>query len=167
MFCPTCGSQVPDQTKFCPQCGKSCDAPASAPTTTTAAPAEPAACTTAATACATPAVVNATYGQGFPADFITAIKTCFSKYVCVKGRASRPEFWYFSLFTLLVAPPCAIIPPLILGVQIPCVVAGVRRLHDIGKSGWFMLLAPVPFAQLYLLYLLFQESNPAKNEFDV
>jgi uncharacterized membrane protein YhaH (DUF805 family) len=51
------------------------------------------------------------------------------------GRASRPEYWWWVLFTALVA----IIPLSILVTFIPSLALASRRLHDIGKSGWWQL----------------------------
>ena len=78
-----------------------------------------------------------------------AIKVCFSKYLDGKGRASRSEFWYFYLFAILFnfvisavlgTTNATIAQVLSLAVFIPVISAGVRRMHDHGKSGWFMLI---------------------------
>ncbi len=90
-------------------------------------------------------------------NFKNAIKTCLKdKYANFNGRASRSEFWFFSLFILI----CYVISfifitisikfffivfiILILGLVIPSFAVAVRRLHDVNKSGWFVLL-PLPF----------------------
>ena len=85
-------------------------------------------------------------------NFGQAISTCLGKYATFSGRASRSEFWWFYLFTLLVSVGCQIISPFLgelgaiislvvgLGIIIPIYSAGSRRLHDIGKSGWWQLL---------------------------
>ncbi len=80
--------------------------------------------------------------------FVESIKTCFSKYATFSGRATRSEFWWFWVFTLIAS----FIPLLNLAVIIPAIAVGVRRLHDIGKSGWYMLLALIPVVDLVLLY---------------
>ena len=80
-------------------------------------------------------------------DFITAIKTCFSKYADFNGRARRSEFWYWYLFTILVSMFSSWIPfasLVMLALVIPTLAAAVRRLHDIGRSGWWVLLNVVP-----------------------
>ena len=80
-------------------------------------------------------------------DFITAIKTCFSKYADFNGRARRSEFWYWYLFTILVSMFSSWIPfasLVMLALVIPTLAASVRRLHDIGRSGWWVLLNVVP-----------------------
>ena len=90
-------------------------------------------------------------------NFKNAIKTCLKdKYANFKGRASRSEFWFFYLFlvigyaisisTMFISIKLFIGTILIffLAMIIPSIAVTVRRLHDINKSGWFILL-PLPF----------------------
>ena len=90
-------------------------------------------------------------------NFKNAIKTCLKdKYANFKGRASRSEFWFFYLFILIGYAISFIFITislnffftvfgiLVLGVVIPSFAVAVRRLHDVNKSGWFVLL-PLPF----------------------
>lgn len=51
-----------------------------------------------------------------------------------------------------------------LAVLVPSIAVGVRRLHDIGKSGWWLLLAFIPIVNFYLIYLLCVDSQPGANE---
>ena len=89
-----------------------------------------------------------------------AVKICLTqKYCRFKGRASRAEFWWFSLFTLLlnivvllvgaIAPGLVSIISAALGLWLvlPTVSAATRRLHDRNLSGWWQAL-PVPLALL-------------------
>lgn len=90
-------------------------------------------------------------------DFMHATKTCFKKYFVFKGRSRRSEYWYFYLFTVIGGFVLGIIDALTFGmntsidfaplsdsfsmaVLIPTISAGCRRLHDIGKSGWWQAL---------------------------
>lgn len=90
-------------------------------------------------------------------DFTTAIRTCFSKYVDFSGRARRSEYWYFALFNLLASFVALILDNLLgtdydtgssgligtvlsLALFLPSLAVGVRRLHDTGRSGWWLLL---------------------------
>jgi uncharacterized membrane protein YhaH (DUF805 family) len=86
-------------------------------------------------------------------NFPTAVSTCLSKYATFEGRASRSEFWWFYLFTVLISWGVTIVgnsgsnkigTALSLLVQlvflIPSFAVGSRRLHDIGRSGWWQLL---------------------------
>ena len=90
-------------------------------------------------------------------NFKNAIKTCLkNKYANFNGRASRSEFWFFTLFILICYAISFIFITisikffsivfiiLVLGVVIPSFAVAVRRLHDVNKSGWFVLL-PFPF----------------------
>ena len=93
-------------------------------------------------------------------EFKEAVRTCLTqKYCRFKGRASRAEFWWFSLFTLLlnivvllvgaIAPGLVSIISAALGLWLvlPTVSAATRRLHDRNLSGWWQAL-PVPLALL-------------------
>ena len=89
-------------------------------------------------------------------DFATSINTCFSKYAVFSGRASRSEFWWFSLFCLIGGIVTSVVDIMILGyssegygpvniifsviTSLPALAVGARRLHDINKSGWWQLI---------------------------
>ena len=87
-----------------------------------------------------------------------AIATCFSKYATFSGRAKRSEYWYFYLFYMIVYVAGAVVAAavdvsgllylFIAPLWLPQLAAGVRRLHDVGRSGWFIL---VPIYNLILL----------------
>lgn len=85
-------------------------------------------------------------------DFVTAVKTCFSKYFDAKGRATRPEYWWFYLLYIIVYAGSYSLSPLLglglLVLVIPLFTAGIRRMHDTGRSGWFLL---IPIANLVFL----------------
>ena len=88
--------------------------------------------------------------------FTQAITSCLSKYATFSGRATRSEYWWFYLFVILLVwlativsslmflddPAAAEILPMIvnLAFAVPILSAGSRRLHDIGRSGWWQLL---------------------------
>ncbi len=89
-------------------------------------------------------------------DFVTSIKTCFSKYVDFSGKASRSEFWWFFLFCLIVDFVLGITvfaSFLSLVLVLPQLAVGARRLHDIGKSGWWQLLAFIPVIGIIILII--------------
>ncbi len=113
-------------------------------------------------------------------DFQTAIKTCFSKYADFNGRAMRSEYWYFVLFLILAniaanvldfvlfgGGDVALIAPIwSLAVLLPSLAAGARRLHDIDKSGWWLLLGLIPIlGALVLIYFFAQPSQQGDNRF--
>jgi uncharacterized membrane protein YhaH (DUF805 family) len=103
-------------------------------------------------------------------NFQEAVKTCFSKYVDFNGRASRSEYWWFVLAYVIVAIVAGFIHQVVYGLVVlafllPMLAAGARRLHDIGKSGWWLLLGLIPLVNLVLLYFAVQPSQPESNEY--
>ena len=104
-------------------------------------------------------------------DFQTAIKVCLAKYVDFTGRARLSEFWYFVLFNFIVSSATSIIDfssrsnlvgdLVALALFLPYLAAAIRRMHDIGKSGWFILIP------IYNIVLLARDSDPAPNQFGV
>ena len=83
-----------------------------------------------------------------PKTFSEAISTCFSKYFDFNGRASRSEFWWFALFqnslffgVTFLTLTTSMIPLIVTFVifAIPGIAVSVRRLHDVGYSGWWCL----------------------------
>jgi uncharacterized membrane protein YhaH (DUF805 family) len=81
-------------------------------------------------------------GAAPPRTFVEAIKVCLTKYVDGKGRASRSEYWYFALFTFIVDVVTGGVAAVL--VLLPSITVSVRRLHDIGKSGWALLWILLP-----------------------
>ncbi|MDE7305340.1 MAG: DUF805 domain-containing protein [Alistipes sp.] len=104
--------------------------------------------------------------------YLTVIKEHYADF---KGRARRKEFWMFMLINWVISMVLAIIGGLIhftllgsiysLAVLVPTLGVGVRRLHDMGKSGWWWLIAFVPVVgAIYLIYLWCQDSQAEANE---
>ncbi|ENW96012.1 DUF805 domain-containing protein [Acinetobacter sp. NIPH 298] len=102
-------------------------------------------------------------------NYQQAIFTCFKKFADFKGRARRSEFWYFELFCVVMSLAFSFISEdaatiAMLVTLIPNIAVSVRRLHDIDRSGWWMLIALVPIVGiLLLLFWATQEGNPSTN----
>ena len=90
-------------------------------------------------------------------------------YATFNGRARRSEYWYFVLFNLIIGFVLGFIGGLmgtsvlsniyVLAVLIPGIAVGVRRMHDVGKSGWFLLIP------IYNLILVCTEGVNGINEY--
>lgn len=99
-------------------------------------------------------------------SFGGAISSCFKKYATFSGRANRSEYWFFCLFTCLLNLLLGwlFIPALI--TLLPSLAVGVRRLHDTGKSGWWLCISFLPFiGAIWLIVLLCQPSQEEDNEY--
>ena len=99
-------------------------------------------------------------------NFGQSITSCFSQYATFSGRASRSEFWWFFLFQILVSVAAGMVSEKLsglvsLGLLLPALAVGARRLHDIGRSGWWQLLA---LTGIGLLVLVFFWVQPPKGE---
>ena len=92
---------------------------------------------------------------------MTSVKTCFSKYATFEGRARRSELWWFVLFNFIVGLILSVISAGLLGmvynlaVLIPGLAVGARRLHDTGRSGWWMLIGLIPLIGLIVLIVFY------------
>jgi uncharacterized membrane protein YhaH (DUF805 family) len=98
------------------------------------------------------------------------------KYADFSGRARRKEFWMFALINFVVMVVLSFVDGMIgmpvlgliyaLGVLLPSLAVGARRLHDIGKSGWWQLVGLVPFIGILVLIIFFVlDSNPGDNKY--
>ena len=107
--------------------------------------------------------------------------SCFNKYADFTGRARRMEYWSFLLFNAIAAIVAMILDILLgltfvdtygpfymiygLATFIPGLAVTVRRLHDVGKSGWYYLIALIPLVgAILLLVWLFTDSKPGANK---
>ncbi len=128
--------------------------------------------------------------EQFQRYFLDTLK---NRYAAFKGRATRSEYWYFLLFSIIIAliltaldsmiiNPLLGIQPLVetartgilgtlfsFGTLIPSVALAIRRLHDIGKSGWWILLGVIPIVNIIgifvLLYFCIKDSQPGGNQY--
>lgn len=113
-------------------------------------------------------------------NFFDAIRSVLSQYVGFSGRSLRSEYWYWMLFTVLIGIVTGIIDialfpfedasPLSsiaeLALLLPSLAVSVRRLHDVGRSGWWLLLAVVPvIGWIVLLVWTVTKGDAAENRF--
>ena len=124
--------------------------------------------------------------EAFNRYFLDTLKYRYAKF---DGRASRSEFWYFTLFYALISIALAFVDFLVvnpmlgatpdqaaqgglleilfaLAMVIPSIALAVRRLHDISKSGWWYLIGLIPLVgALVLLYFFVLDSQPGSNQY--
>lgn len=116
-------------------------------------------------------------------SFAEAVETCLvKKFVSFSGRARRSEYWYFTLFSLIVSMAASIIGGMLfvhhegdvnllssllsLVLFLPGLGVAVRRLHDIGKSAWWYLIIFVPMiGWIILLVFMCKDSFPGPNQY--
>ena len=104
-----------------------------------------------------------------PVSFIDAVKSAFVHFADFKGRARRSEYWWFTLFNVIVGTVIgAIVPNLAwiwtLIVLVPGLALCVRRLHDVGKSGWFYLWVLLPIAGFIIVLIQFLKDSGEDNQ---
>ena len=154
MFCSACGHECLDGAKFCSKCG-----------------------------------VSLSSGGNGGLELLEADRPfsyytgAFLKYFQFQGRARRAEYWWFTLFNILVTMAISVVEvgtgltdletsygPLstlyLLALFFPTLALGVRRLHDTGRSGWWLLIAFIPLIGiLVLLIFVCVDSQRGENRF--
>lgn len=150
MFCQKCGQENSDSVKFCGSCGANI----------------------AALNTSTPATTSPASASSEQMTFSRSISTCMGKYVDFNGRAARPEYWWFSLFYILltwfadIADPSQVASTIVsLALLLPSFSAATRRLHDTGRSGWWQLLALTIIGLIPLFIWLASKGNDQSNEY--
>lgn len=143
MYCRNCGKQLPDGTQFCSVCGAQQNA---APTSYSHAR-DP-----------KPSV-----------GFTEALKLYFTRYTDFKGRSRRSEYWWATLaIGIIGAIIGAVLPDFswiwTLVVLIPGLAICVRRLHDVGKSGWWYLWILLPLIGSIILLVQFCKDSEGNNQ---
>ena len=99
-------------------------------------------------------------------NFGEAIASGFSNYVNFSSRAARSEYWYWVLFNVLAQVVTEIIDNAVIGMSVttaifslavllPGIAVAARRLHDVDRTGWWLLLAFVPVVGLIVLLIWF------------
>lgn len=108
-------------------------------------------------------------------EFKPAVKHVLNNYATFNGRAVRSEYWYWTLFTVIVAFILGIVGSIIgtavlgqifnLLVLAPGLAVGARRLHDINRSGWWQLLLITVIGAFVLIYWYCQKGDEGTNRF--
>ena len=96
-------------------------------------------------------------------NFGEAVRTCLNNYVTFTGRARRSEYWYFVLFNVIAQVIAGILDNAVfqgagvlgavvsLALLLPGLAVSARRLHDVGRSGWWLLIGLVPLVGIIVL----------------
>jgi len=103
------------------------------------------------------------------------------KYAVFDGRARRKEYWTFFLVNFIIAVVMGFMAGILwsilglvvnialwvyaLAIIVPSIAVAVRRLHDTGRSGWWVLIGFIPIIGLVLIVFLIQDSAPGENEY--
>ncbi len=116
-------------------------------------------------------------------NFVDAVKSAFARFADFATRSSRSEYWWFTLFYLLVILVVNITESSVFGqgmemtsgiinllvllvIIVPTISVTARRLHDIGRSGWWQLIALIPLlGVLILLYWVVKPGEDGDNRF--
>src|SRR5262245_44590237 len=120
------------------------------------------------------------YLEGTAMGVGQAIASGFRNYVNFSDRATRLEYWYFVVFLSIVGIVTAVIDIGFLGATdigptnalfslatfLPCLAVSIRRLHDIGRTGWWVLLAFLPIIGFIILIVWWcQRGEPGPNAY--
>ena len=120
--------------------------------------------------------------------FVESIKTCLGKVFTIEGRASRSEYWWFFLFfygfilTVFIVSSITqqvdnrifstvydlIKMVVLIGmliITIALITCRIRRLHDIGRSGWWIFIGLIPYVGSLILLLWFIKGSDGDNEY--
>lgn len=109
-------------------------------------------------------------------NFIRVVK---DNYFNFKGREGRGEYWWFVLANVVVSIVVSILDSIIGSIGIPAILGTIyslavllpslgvaaRRLHDVNKSGWMLLLCLIPLVNFYVIYLLILQPVDTDNKF--
>lgn len=109
-------------------------------------------------------------------SFSEAVRDGFDHYVNFEGRASRSSFWWWVLFTFMAGVAANLLDLAIdasifsiivgLGLILPNLSKAIRRLHDTGRSGWWVLIILIPLIGFIVLLIFYLEkSEPTENQY--
>ena len=100
---------------------------------------------------------------------IEAVKLAFTRYAEFGGRSRRSEYWWFTLFNVIVSGIISTVLPdyawiWSLVMLVPSLAICIRRLHDVGKSGWFYLWILLPLVGSIILLIQFCKDSTEDNQ---
>ena len=110
-------------------------------------------------------------------NFTQAISSGFSRYFDFRTRSSRSEYWYWTLFSIVVSVAATMLDALIFSgaaildaissfaLFIPGIAVAARRLHDINRTAWWILIAFTIIGIFLLLYWYIQPGNRGDNDY--
>jgi len=109
-------------------------------------------------------------------NFGQAVQSVLAQYAVFRGRARRSEYWWFALFNFIVSLVASLVDRAIgapilqiivgLALLVPSLAVGVRRLHDIDRSGWWLFLGLIPLVGAIILIVWFcKDSQPGQNTY--
>ena len=115
-------------------------------------------------------------------NFLQSVSACFNKYLTFNGRATRSEFWWFYLFSTLMSWTVSTVGELTLGMGLelgstivstilqiafllPWLAVASRRMHDIDRSGWWILIMFTGIGIILLIYWWAKKGNFGENTF--
>jgi len=110
-------------------------------------------------------------------NLINNFKAVVTNYVGFTGRATRSEFWYFVLTYIIISVVLSILEGFIgmtgilsglfaLALLLPYIAVGFRRLHDTGRSAWWLLIGLIPLVgAIVLIYFFAQPTKEGDNAF--
>ena len=149
MFCKKCGAENSSDAKFCIGCGAALEA-------------------VEASIYAPPRANSSSNGMTID----KAIEACMSKFANFEGRASRPEYWWFYLFTILLGWAAHVVDRsgtlsglVNIVMLIPVFSAGSRRLHDTNRSGWRQLLILTVIGVIPLIFWMASKGDEQENRY--
>jgi uncharacterized membrane protein YhaH (DUF805 family) len=104
--------------------------------------------------------------------FLDVVKNKYAKF---DGRARRQEYWMYTLFYLIIYIVLMVVDGMIgmpvlsgllaLGLLVPSIAVTIRRLHDTGRPGWWLLIGFIPLVGLVLIYFLVIDGQPGENQY--
>ena len=152
-YCSSCGTQLQSDVQFCSSCGTSMQTSAKGDS-----------------------YKGSSSSQQFQMNLVNAFKrVVFENYANFNGRASKSEYWWYILASIILSVGATIIDAILgtsfvnsilsLALLVPGIAVAARRLHDTNRSGWWQLIALTIIGIIPLIIWLVQASDKTENNF--